>query len=220
MVKFSKLFFSTLITIAVTANITYAASFVKMETVASFSQLPKMDEISGDVSPKMFSLNGRKLKLKPNLQFSRYMIKGGNVEILDAANGAKYASFPVIGAPYFTAKKLVTNTGEEFLYIQKGRLGASDSACDGVWLFGLHKGSYVTFADINTVKKAGLLYSDISSSIEAGELKLLGFTRDRNCVNGMFKGHSVYPLGANCGINSVFFFLDEKAQWFGIRNAD
>jgi len=221
MVKINKLFLGIFVIILTMANISQAASLVKMENIASFSQLPKSDSVSGDITPKLFSLNGKKLKLKPNLRFSGYEIIGGNVEIIDAVNGEKYAAFPITKPPYFSAKKLIANTGDEFVFLQTGRQGASDSACDRIWLFGLHKSSYVIFANIETINKAGLVYSDISSSIESGELKLLGFTRDRNCVNGMFKGHPTYPIGvANCGINSVYLFWDEKAQWFGIRKAD
>lgn len=215
-----KLFLIVSIMIAV-SNTADAASFIKMDNISSFSQMPIEDGVSGDITEKLFSLNGKKMRLKPKLNFSAYTIAGGCVEILDAVSGERYASFPVAKWPYFRAKKLIADTGEEFVFVQAGRRAVSDSACDGIWLFGLHKGSYVIFVTIDTINKAGLLYEDISSNIEDGELKLLGYARDRSCVNGKFKGHSAYPIGvADYGINSTYLFWDENAQWFGIRKAD
>lgn len=214
--------FSILLVIIATFNsITFASSLVRMETIDSFKQQPMANSISGNLMEKLFSLNNVKLKLKPNLIFSKGTITGGYVELLNGISGEKYASFSVEKCPYFRAKKLIANTGEEFLFVQAGREFASESSCTGIWLVGLHNGSYVTFATIDTVKNAGLLYTDISSSLEDGELKLLGFTRDRNCVNGQYKGHPAYPIGvADYGINSTYLFWDENAQWFGIRKAD
>lgn len=216
-----KSFAMSLVIIVIFNSIALASSLLSMETIDSFKQQPMANSISGNLMEKLFSLNNVKLKLKPNLIFSKGTITGGYVELLNAVSGEKYASFSVEKWPYFRAKKLIANTGEEFLFVQAGREFVSESSCTGIWLVGLHKGSYVTFATIDTVNNTGLLYTDISSSLEDGELKLLGFTRDRNCVNRQYKGHPAYPIGpADYGINSTYLFWDETTQWFGIRKAD
>ena len=219
--RFGKVFAILLIMMTTFSGIAISSPLIRMETVASFKQQPMSNGISGDLMERLFSLNNTKLKLKPNLFFSGSTITGGYVEMVDGISGKKIASFTVEKWPYFRAKKLVASTGEEFLFVQAGKVFASESSCTNIWLVGLHKGAYVIFATTDTVKNAGLLYTDITSSLEDGELKLLGFTRDRNCINGTYKGHLAYPIGgADYGINSTYLFWDEHTQWFGIRKAD
>ena len=210
-----------LVTMTAISSIAISSPLIRMETIVSFKQQPMGDSISGDLMERLFSLNNTKIKLKPNLFFSGDTITKGYVEMVNGTNGEKYASFPIEKWPYFRAKKIIADTGEEFLFVQAGRVFASESSCTGIWLVGLHKDSYVTFVTIDTIKNSGLLYTDIATSLEDGEIKLLGFTRDRNCVNGTYKGHLAYPIGvADYGINSTYLFWDEHAQWFGIRKAD
>lgn len=115
-----------------------------------------------DAIGKLISLNGHKLRLKPVLQVSDTMIMGDSVKLQNATTGEELFSFPLKAAPYFRAKKIAADTGEEFLLVQSGSVGVTDSICSGIWVVGLHKGKYVSFINIDTVRKTGLLFGDIS----------------------------------------------------------
>ncbi len=226
-------FLATLILALLTMNsVVCAASLVQMNTIMSFRQAPnEHDSFPSDALGKLVSLNGHKLRLKPVLQVSDTMIMGGSVKLQDANTGEELFSFPLKAAPYFRVKKIAADTGEEFLLIQSGSLGVTDSSCRGIWVVGLHKGKYVSFINIDTVQKVGLLFDDIISDLEDGEIKLTGFARDwacrvydstgRNVIGYRYKGHPAYLTSLrNCEINSTYLFWDSKAQWFGIRQAN
>lgn len=226
-------FLATLIlSVFMMSNIASAASLVQMDMIMYFSQPPHgQGQISGNAASTLISLNGQKLRLTPSFQFSDKKIIGGSIKLLNTDTGQEILSLPLEKFPYFRAKKIAADTGEEFLLLQRGRVSVSDSVCSGLWIVGLHKGGYVSFVNIDAVQKAGLVFQDISSKLEDGELKLTGFARDRDCriydstwrntIGYQYKGHPAYPADpGNCEINSTYLFWDPQAQWFGIRQAD
>lgn len=187
-----------------------------------------------DVNGVSLTLNGKPLRLVPTLSFDYRHgnhILGGYVRLMSGDGQQDYLSFPVEKFPRFRVYKFQNDVGQEYLLMLSSVKAVTDSACRGLWVVGGYGSQYVTFATLDAVSNAGLLYEEIVPSIENGELRLLGVARDRDCrtydpqtglwLEGLFKGHPVQPHGiAYCQVNWISLFWNSDAQWFGIRRAN
>ena len=207
------------------------SSFVSMENVVSISQRPKSDPVSGYFEKLTFTFNGITICLLSHLQFSGNDIIGGSIDMMNAEAKDNYMVFPIERCPYFRIKKILTSDSNEFLIVQSGKNSVSDNVCEGLWLIGRINDEVIPFIDIEVLKKAGLIYQDISSSIEHGAIKLLGYARDRDCriwsqssrgITGyQYQGHTAYPIfRGDCGINAMHITWDNVSMKFIIRLED
>ena len=207
------------------------SSFVSMEDVVSFSQRPKSEPTSGCFEKLTFPFNEIMICLLSHLQFSGNDIIGGSIDMMNAETKENYMTFPIERWPYFKIKKIMTSDSNEFLLVQSGKNSVSDNVCKGLWLIGKINDEVIPFIDIEVLKKAGLIYQDISSSIEHGAIKLLGYARDRDCriwsqssreITGyQYQGHTAYPISlGDCGINATHMTWDNMSMKFIIRLED
>ena len=222
----------------------YADQMVNMEEVMSMENMPKLSP-TGNIDGVYFTMNNEGLHLKT--YFNQYTdhyyyrtghedvvtITGGYVKLLDTNDVHDYLSFSVDKYPYFRVYKLTTETGKNFLLIIKGKQYTSECDANGVWLIGKQDGKYVTYATLDNLQGAGLVFQDIIPRIENGELRLIGVARDRDCnIWGRntdqppytYKGHPVSRTEmankGECVVSSVNLFWDDNANWFGIRYAE
>lgn len=207
------------------------SSFVSMEDIVSFSQRPKGDPASGCFEKLTFPFNEIIICLLSHLQFSGNDIIGGSIDMMNAETKENYMVFPIEMWPYFRIKKIMTSDSNQFLLVQSGKNSASDNVCKGLWLIGKINDEVIPFIDIEVLKKAGLIYQDISSSIEHGAIRLLGYARDRDCriwsqssreVTGyQYQGHTAYPIFiGDCGINATHITWDNVSKRFIIKLED
>ena len=208
------------------------SSFVSMEDVVSIRQYPQQcDSVSGCFEKFTFPFNGIAICMLSHLQFSGNDIIGGSIDMMNAESKENYMVFPIERFPYFRIKKIVTADSNEFLLVQSGITGVTSNACKELWLIGKINDEVIPFIDIEVLKKAGLIYQDISSSIEHGAIKLLGYARDRDCriwsqskreiIGYQYQGHTAYPLFmADCGINATHITWDNVSMKFIIRLED
>lgn len=201
--------------LASTMTLANAAPLVSMQEVMSFFQVPT-SSISGDVEGQQFDFHGEMVQLKPYLQDDDGTIAGGSVHLESVNDEKTYFTFPLTSFPFFTAYKITDDEGTDFLLIESGKAHATNFECTGLWLIGLYKNQYVTFANLDTVRRAGLQFQTIVPSIAGGELNLMGIVPD----NPSFVWHG-YGLHAGLvpQMTNVQLFWDDKAQWFGIRQA-
>lgn len=208
------------------------SSFVSMEDVISISQRPspKSELVSGYFEKLTFQFNGMVICLLSHLQFSRNDIIGGSIEMMNAETKECYMVFAIEKWPYFRIKKIMTDDLNEFLLIQSGKNSVSDNVCTGLWIVGKLDNEIFPFIDIKVLKKIGLIYQDIASSIEDGAIKLLGYARDRDCriwsqnreiIGYQYRGHIAYPIFmGDCGINAVHITWNNSSMKFFIRLED
>lgn len=84
----------------------------------------------------------------------------------------------------------------------------------------------VVYATKDTLDKAGMVYDDIVPKIHDGKLEIMGIARSYGSgVNGgrgplgeKYRGKRIRNIDPwYCTANSVYFFWDERAQWFGFQ---
>lgn len=223
----------------------YADKLVNMEMIMNVINVPHFTP-TGEVNGVYFSLDNAQLHLEPH--FTQYTtrrdypngeyedvttITGGYVKLLDKNEAHAIFAFRVDKWPYIRAYKLTTETGKEFLLIEKGKQFVSENDATGVWLIGKQNGKYVTYMTLPNLEAAGLVYQKIIPKIENGELRLIGAARDRDCnIWGLndsqppytYKGHAVSRTEmatiADCVVSNVYLFWDDNANWFGFRYSD
>lgn len=205
-------------------------SYVSMKEICSITQRPKCD-IVGAFERLKFAFNGVEMELSSCFQFLGNNIVGGNLTLLDSKTSECHMTFPIEKWPYFRIKKLMTAANVEFIFVQSGKNSVSDNVCIGLWIIGKFNDEIVTFINLETLKRIGLVYQDITSSIECGAIKLLGCARDRDCrvwsqnrneiMGYQYQGHKAYELSSgNCGINAVYITRNNMSGILNIRLKD
>lgn len=192
----------------------------------SYNMYSDGQEFNGDIRSKEFTLNGEDLYLTPVAKE-----RGGYI-VLSNIRGT-IMSFSLPDRPYLNVHKFnLKGTEREFLFVEAGKNGVSDSICTNFWIIGKYKKDgkeqYVVYSQLKNLVDMGLIYQtvDVLLNENTGELWIQGMARDRDCwdmsdpenEHFAFKGHTAvlsdkYP--GYCLINAIAYFWDEKAQWFG-----
>ena len=236
------LFFSC--TFVSSLGIVHGSAVTNIEQIMNIVNVPFMQP-EGNVNGIYFSMNNENLHLKPFL--NEYMekniydrnntsqvvsIRGGYIKLMDEDDLADYISFPVNISPFFRAYRIQLDNGKEFLLVIEGKQAVSDRMATNLWLVGKENRKYVTYASIENIKNAGLIYQDILPKIENGELELMGIAKKRDCniwthrkdiPPYTYQGHPVSEFDSNseyAKVNNVNLFWDDSNNWFGIRYAD
>lgn len=202
-----------------------AASFMKL---MEFSTDMTSDKVSfhGDTKSRDFTLNGEDLYLTPVAKE-----RGGYVVL--SSNHGTVMSFNLPDNPYANIYKFsVKATDREFLFVEVGKNGVSDSLCTNFWIVGKYKKDgkeqYVVYSQLKNLVDKGLIYQsiDVMLNRSTGELWVQGMARDRDCwdmtdpdnEHFAYKGHNAFLVEkyiGYCLINAISYFWDEEAQWFG-----
>lgn len=182
----------------------------------------------GDLSGSIFYLNNEEIKLKPYLVMVKQKNAGGYIKLISRDGSREYLSFSVKPNTSVRAYKITSDEGRDFLIFLTYQDAANGSSlCDGMWLVGKVDDKYVTYATKATLDRAGLLYSDIIPDVNSGQLEITGYTRCYGTVDkgwgpteDKYKGKRFRFLGEDkmyATVNSVYFFWDDEAKWFGVR---
>ncbi|MBR6268002.1 MAG: hypothetical protein IKR28_06685 [Selenomonadaceae bacterium] len=182
----------------------------------------------GDLGGSIFLLNNEEVKLQPYLEMHKSKNVGGYIKLISRDGSRDYLSFSVSPSTSVSAYKITSDEGRDFLLFWTYRDAANgSSSCDSMWLVGKVENNYVTYATKVSLDKAGLLYSDIIPAVHSGQLEITGYTRCYGTPGGgwgpmgdKYKGKRFRFIDEHkmfATVNSVFFFWDEKAKWFGIR---
>ncbi len=182
----------------------------------------------GDLGGSVFLLNNEEVKLQTYLEMHQWKNAGGYIKLISRDGSRDYLSFPVKPHTSVRAYKITSDEDRDFLLFWTYQDAANGSSlCDSMWLVGKVDGKYVAYATKASLDKAGLLYSNISPEVHSGQLEITGYTRCYGTPEGgwgpmgdeykgkRFRFIDKYQMYAT--VNSVFFFWDDKAKWFGIR---
>jgi hypothetical protein len=181
-----------------------------------------------DLNGAFFSMNGESASIETKLNFyNEYGSRknaGGTIEV---SSGNKKISFPVRKDESASVYLISSNADRDFLLVRTYMDAANgSSACTGMWLVGEANGKLLTYATLDTVKNAGLLFDDISPTVKNGELWITGRARvywgadpqaQPRPLGSKYNDVPIKVDGNYCSINSTVLFWDSAAQWFGIR---
>ena len=182
----------------------------------------------GDLGGSTFLLNNEEVKLQTYLEMHKQKNAGGYIKLISRDGSRDYLSFPVKPYTSVRAYKITSDEGRDFLLFWTYQDAANGSSlCDNMWLVGKVDNKYVTYATKASLDKAGLLYSNISPEVHSGQLEIIGYTRCYGTPEGgwgplgdKYKGKHFRFFDKQqmyATVNSVFFFWDDQAKWFGIR---
>ena len=126
-----------------------------------------------DLNGAFFSMNGESASIETKLNFYNQdgsrKNAGGTIEV---SSGNKKISFPVRKDESASVYLISSNADRDFLLVRTYMDAANgSSACTGMWLVGEANGKLLTYATLDTVKNAGLLFDDISPTVKNGELR-------------------------------------------------
>ncbi|SFA78769.1 hypothetical protein SAMN05216587_101866 [Selenomonas ruminantium] len=181
-----------------------------------------------DMNGAMFSMNGETVSIEAALNFyNDYGARKNAGGVIKLSGNSGTISFPVKKDESAKVYQIFSDENRDFLLIRTYLDAANGSSiCTGMWLVGKADGKFVTYAKLDIVKNAGLLFDDISPSIKNGELWITGTARvywgadpqaPPRPLSSKYNGVPVKVDGNYCTINSAVLFWDSAAQWFGIR---
>lgn len=223
LIKKSIVLFSAMVVVIWSTSAAEAADCVRL---MGFSYNLAVDVFDGDTRSKDFTLNGDELYLTPVAKE-----RGGYVVL--SGNRGTIMSFNLPDRPYVNIYKFsIKGTDREFLFVEVGKNGVSDSLCTNFWIVGKYKKGdrelYVVYSELKNLIDKGLIHQsiDVVLNRNTGELWVQGLARDRDCwdmtdpdnEHFAYKGHSARLSDRHMGyclINAISYFWDEKSQWFG-----
>ena len=176
----------------------------------------------------LFKMNGKDAKLEIKLNFyNKYGSRKNAGGTITLSGIGESLIFPIKKDESAVVRIIPTTDKREFLFIRTFMDAANgSSACTNMWLVGEANGKFVTYANLDTVTNAGLLYDDIVPSVRNGELWITGKARvywgadpqaPPRPMSSKYDGVPIHVDGNYCTINSAVLFWDDAAQWFGIR---
>lgn len=227
--KLSRLMLVLGVMMTVVASSAEALQLTRMDSVMKISNHNGLAaSCEGDIGGSTFLLNNEEVKLQTYLEMHKQKNAGGYIKLISRDGSRDYLSFPVKPHTSVRAYKITSDEGRDFLLFWTYQDAANGSSlCDSMWLVGKVDGKYVTYATKASLDKAGLLYSNISPEVHSGQLEITGYTRCYGTPEGgwgplgdkykekhfrFFDKQQMYAT-----VNSVFFFWDDQAKWFGIR---
>ncbi|SFH90572.1 hypothetical protein SAMN04487861_10810 [Selenomonas ruminantium] len=183
---------------------------------------------NGEHWAKLSNFNGKEVNVKIRVKYYHdYGIRKNAGGTITVSCGREMLSFPVKKDESAKVQIMPSTDKREFLLIRTYQDAADgSSACMGMWLVGEKDGKLLTYATLDTVENAGLLFDDISPTIKNGELWLTGTAKvywgadpqaPPRPLSSKYNGVPVKVDGNYCTINSAVLFWDSAAQWFGIR---
>ena len=196
-----------------------------IEEILSYRLIPKSESSIFDLEKVELSLNEQRLVLSLIIDKDASIIK---YNVIDKRTNKLELSISLERFPYLHIYKIIHNElCNEFLYIQSGRVGVSDSVCDKVYIIGYEHGIMKNYLDIEYLIENGLIFQDINFSIDGNSIKLIGYVRDRDCciynekrevIDHQYKGHKVKPFGmCHYMINSIYLDWDDNNNVFFVR---
>lgn len=116
---------------------------------------------------------------------------------------------------YIYVKKITlkNNFEKEFLWVQYGGAGVSDSVCHGFYLIGFENTNLKIYTSFDEIQRCGLICQSLELFIhkDSGELWIQGICRDRCVKNSQYKGHSAIKCAdykIHYAINAVTIIYD------------
>lgn len=198
--------------------------------VFSIENKTGLDEnCTGDLMWSNFTYEDEVLGLEPELRMYNAggCRKNGGGRIKLIAGNKECMSFPVNQDESVKADLIQTNQKKAFLLIRTYKDSANgSSSCKNMWLIGKTGDGFVTYATKATLDQAGLVYDDIVPKVHDGQLEIMSIARcyamgvngTRGPIGEKYRGHKIHILDSwYAAANSVYFFWDENAQWFGFR---
>lgn len=213
----------------VVASSAEALQLTRMDSVMKISNHNGLAaSCEGDLGGSTLLLNNEEVKLQTYLEMHKQKNAGGYIKLISREGSRDYLSFPVKPHTSVRAYKITSDEGRDFLLFWTYQDAANGSSlCDNMWLVGKVDNKYVTYATKASLDKAGLLYSNISPGVHSGQLEIIGYTRCYGTPEGgwgplgdKYKGKHFRFFDKQqmyATVNSVCFFWDDKAKWFGIR---
>lgn len=191
------------------------------------------ENCSGNLVWSNFTFEDNVMGLEPELQMYKGVASsgvykknaGGRIKLTFADK--EQMSFPVGRDESVKGDMIMSDHGRAFLLLRT-YLGAANgsSKCRNMWLVGKSGDKIVVYATKDTLDKAGMVYDDIVPKIHDGKLEIMGIARSYGSgVNGgrgplgeKYRGKRIRNIDSwYCTANSVYFFWDERAQWFGFQ---
>ena len=177
---------------------------------------------------RLDNLNGKEADVKIRVKYYRdYGVRKNGGGAITVSCGGELLSFPVKKDESAKVEIMPTTDKRAFLLIRTYLDAANgSSACTGMWFVGEANGKLLTYATLDTVRNAGLLFDDISLSVKNGELWITGMARvywgadpqaPPRPLGSKYDGVPIKVDGNYCTINSAVLFWDSAARWFGIR---
>jgi len=188
-----------------------------------------IQDASGDLDGVDLTLNGEALKLRTD--FSYVQCRSGDRHIdhgvmrLMSRDGSKdYLSFPMKYPDGFLVFQFQNAQGKEFLLIQKEYSYATGRDTHEFWIIGKSGDKYITYATLDGARQMGLLGESAYPTIRNGELHIRSYVKGwearQDDGHYAYQGHPAHPVGKSAYVNSVAYFWDDNAQWFGVRLVD